>query len=828
MLKPYNVSCLITVLFVVFVSLFYGISPAGAFSEEFNSGYSDLSYWESTPNLGLISFTNEEIVLTRSIDRSISFPYIHNIKDIFPASGEFTIDISFKYLNTGNYGDGIVISKSLPAINSDINAENVFFKIWQDAPLKLRVVSHVCTNINPSCDTLQPNLFFHTTNTDFNTHVIRISYSSSGVYEVFVDDLTSPLFQSAPNQERPSKILLGNSTRMNNTDYWSSFEVDYVRVTSGISGGGSGGRMPVVFLPGMGASWDYDAILNGASGSNWAIPDFVNVYDNLITSFENDGYVTDTDLFVFAYDWRRNLDTLADQLDSYLGSLVSSGKIGASDKVNLVGHSMGGLVARSYLQKHGNDKANKLVTAGSPHLGVSDTYSIWQGATVIDRPWWQKTAIELLARLNRQPGEDKVTTIRRLAPAMKDLLPTYDYLILDGVLKSWNELVQKNDYLYSIGDITLIDGITKVMVGTGVNTKQQINAVTRDYKDVMAGKWEDGKALSFVMSDGDGTVWTDSAKGIFSDQQTIGANHAEIISDGQAIVNIFSELGLDTSKVVSNTNPDTRDSVLAVVLRSPGTLEVCEGVICNSNLGLYFSGYKLFLLPGYAGQQLDIKVLENGLGDYNLHIGELSATREDWRKIGGKLKNGGQQDTYVVTNTGSQLEVSQMGETVENGLEMTAGLLELVEPGWDAENNVDTVLNGSLSILDRLTAARKIRYSLVEVIKEAHSNNEPDIIEKAFDVWLNLDKFMEDILTNDAYVSADQTNRHLQIVPYYKQSTENELISSSGSFYSGEFLGEADRQSELASVLALGQETLRLDKFHSARYLYLLSLSIGN
>lgn len=40
-----------------------------------------------------------------------------------------------------------------------------------------------------------------------------------------------------------------------------------------------------------------------------------------------------------------------------------------TEQVILVGHSMGGLVSRAYLRRHGNGKVAKLVTLGSPHHG---------------------------------------------------------------------------------------------------------------------------------------------------------------------------------------------------------------------------------------------------------------------------------------------------------------------------------------------------------------------------------------------------------------------------------------------------------------------------
>jgi len=827
MVRLCNVFYLAKVLFGFFL-LFFTISPVRAFFEEFNSTYSDVSYWEPSSNSGLILFSGEKIKLQRANNPTSSFPYLKITKDVFPTTGEFTIDISFNYLTTGNFGDGIVISKSTP-LNGVLGFSNhdVFFKIWQDTPAKLRVVSHVCSETNPNCNQLQPHLFFHTSSIDLDNHVLKIIYLKDGVYKVFVDNLTSPLFVSVPNQERPSKIWLGNPVHTNTSDYWSSFEVDYVRVTSGVSGDGGIIKTPVVILPGMGASWDMEAILNGTNGNNWAIPDFINVYDNLIASFENVGYVINTNLFIFAYDWRRELDTLSDQLNLYVEDLVSSGKIGTSQKIDFVGHSMGGMVARSYLQKHGSGKTNKLVTVGSPHLGAVDAYSIWEGATVMDRPWWQKVAIELLTRLNRQPGENKVITVRRLTPAIKDMLPIYNFLILNGVLKPWDNLTQKNNYLSSIDDTSTIDGIVKVIVGTGVNTKYKINATDRNFRDVMAGKWEDGKILSFILADGDGTIWLGSAKGVFNNQQIIATDHAGLISSKTAIINMFSELGLDTSKVVIDTNPDTRSSVLAVVLRSPGTLEVCEELVCNSSLGWYFPTHKLFLLPGFTGQQINVKVLENGLGNYNLHIGKLSATSEEWKRIEGKLESTSQQDNYQITSSGNLFKVAQSEIVAQHGLVATAGLLESIESGWDEGDDVNKVIDETLSLLDRLKAARKVRYSLVKVIKKSHFMGVNDAVEKSLRVWVSLDRFMKNLLTNSNYANTNQVSRHLQTILHRRQGTEKELASSS-SLYSGEFLGRANEQSDLVSALGVGQETLRLDKLHSTRYLYLLSLELKN
>ncbi|MBN9087621.1 MAG: alpha/beta hydrolase [Reyranella sp.] len=77
----------------------------------------------------------------------------------------------------------------------------------------------------------------------------------------------------------------------------------------------------------------------------------------------------------WGYDWRQdNLTVTALMLQNFLYSLVSSSP--AVDKITLIGHSMGGLVSRTYLEHVGvNDttimpKIDQLITLGTPHLGA--------------------------------------------------------------------------------------------------------------------------------------------------------------------------------------------------------------------------------------------------------------------------------------------------------------------------------------------------------------------------------------------------------------------------------------------------------------------------
>ncbi|HEX9061072.1 MAG TPA: alpha/beta fold hydrolase, partial [Clostridia bacterium] len=101
---------------------------------------------------------------------------------------------------------------------------------------------------------------------------------------------------------------------------------------------------------------------NGIPIDPGVYPDTLNsdyygkVYDELKSNKE-------FDVYTFPYDWRLGCDTLADNLGKFIDSL-------GEDKVNLVAHSMGGLVSTVYISKGNAGRVKKLITAGTPYLGA--------------------------------------------------------------------------------------------------------------------------------------------------------------------------------------------------------------------------------------------------------------------------------------------------------------------------------------------------------------------------------------------------------------------------------------------------------------------------
>ncbi len=96
--------------------------------------------------------------------------------------------------------------------------------------------------------------------------------------------------------------------------------------------------------------------------------------DGLINEFTNQGYVEGQDLFTFPYDWRygvsgKYLDgtTNADLLAAKIQDIL---KQTGSDKVDIVAHSLGGLIVKEYAMEHPADNhIGKAVFVGVPNTG---------------------------------------------------------------------------------------------------------------------------------------------------------------------------------------------------------------------------------------------------------------------------------------------------------------------------------------------------------------------------------------------------------------------------------------------------------------------------
>lgn len=90
------------------------------------------------------------------------------------------------------------------------------------------------------------------------------------------------------------------------------------------------------------------------------------IWTDLISDLHDAGYVEGQDLFVFPYDWRLDNRLHADALSNFINQIQPE----PSGKVDIIAHSMGGLVAKAYARQHGEGKIDQVIFLGTPHAGA--------------------------------------------------------------------------------------------------------------------------------------------------------------------------------------------------------------------------------------------------------------------------------------------------------------------------------------------------------------------------------------------------------------------------------------------------------------------------
>ncbi|MCG2691445.1 alpha/beta fold hydrolase, partial [Microgenomates group bacterium] len=336
----------------------------------------------------------------------------------------------------------------------------------------------------------------------------------------------------------------------------------------------------MVLLPGLGGSWNTAAMISGGSSGSWKKTPFVKVYDNLKATFlTSAGYTEGDNYFEFYYDWRQPLVSLADSFENYLANTVLKYKP-TNTKVNLVGHSMGGMVARTYAQKHGLNKINQIVTTGSPHQGAIKAWQGWSGAEIGDRWSWEWIGLQLYLQIHKGEYTSPVKAVRDLAPGLIDLSPIFNFaknnsnqVISVTSMNSFNSYLAglKTSLLTNLKNLmTTISGLEQ----SNDNTVEWIKLTNRSLTDQLLGKWADGKPDSYEYTpDGDLTVLKKSALIEGATPVSVNANHVELVETTAGIQRILDALGI-TATPSTNTNSLPRNPSLIFFLHSPAKIQV--------------------------------------------------------------------------------------------------------------------------------------------------------------------------------------------------------------------------------------------------------------
>jgi pimeloyl-ACP methyl ester carboxylesterase len=153
------------------------------------------------------------------------------------------------------------------------------------------------------------------------------------------------------------------------------------------------GLTPIVLIPGIMGSSMRDGILYPSlpkepihwDSEKWPKSKPYGLHDplglagwsDLLDKLQSLDYEIGSTLFPFPYDWRRSIEDVAvDDLKAAIGEAKSRS---LKDKVNIIAHSMGGLVVRAYIKRYGGADIDKLAMVGTPNHGAVTPYYMFEG-----------------------------------------------------------------------------------------------------------------------------------------------------------------------------------------------------------------------------------------------------------------------------------------------------------------------------------------------------------------------------------------------------------------------------------------------------------------
>ncbi len=363
---------------------------------------------------------------------------------------------------------------------------------------------------------------------------------------------------------------------------------------------------PVIIIPGILGSWQN---LLGA----WVLDPMTHVYDNLIATLEANGYVENKTLFPFPYDWERsNVDTA-----KLLAQKIADVKtICGCSNVDIVAHSMGGLVATQYIESadYKND-VDQLITLGTPLAGSPQTYRTWEaGQMDFSDPTSGWLMNRIFSREAADNGYSNVVSYIQNKPvtSVRELLPISNYLKQDSTLLQYPNGYPTNPFLENLlGDTgnyqqNVFNRVRiSVVIGDAGSTSTVASYAIKP--STQSPLWKDGEPVATSTGPGDDRVPFDSATYYWGpDYVAKGVHHSNLASSSEAFV--FNKL---TSKnaislVGKNFGPfDVNIPILGAKI-APGPSDFPLLIDTFERAFIKISGYSYLLVMLFS--PIDVKI----------------------------------------------------------------------------------------------------------------------------------------------------------------------------------------------------------------------------
>jgi pimeloyl-ACP methyl ester carboxylesterase len=367
---------------------------------------------------------------------------------------------------------------------------------------------------------------------------------------------------------------------------------------------------PVIIIPGILGSEQHNGM--------WEMDPILHTYDDLIATLDANAYTLGVDLFTFPYNWRKsNIETavlLKQKIDEVKG-------ICGCEKVDLVAHSMGGLVARQYIQSDAYEQdVDQLIFLGTPHLGAPKAYLMWEGGELSPAGDFLDELTEfVLKHESSERGFDSLFEYinSESIQSVKQLLPIYDYIFDGNVLRNYGNGYPRNTFLENL------ESNIDTLYSSGVQIDNLIGE--SDAKSTIVGiqafttndylpKWRHGYPEDFyaVFGDhglikgmGDETVPTASASRINTNLVSTSSSHSALPSVGAEYV--YRKLTQEDASILIRKDRTINKRLLLIKVLSP--VDIIVIAPDGKKIGKGLDGFELNEIPRafYSGFTTDME-----------------------------------------------------------------------------------------------------------------------------------------------------------------------------------------------------------------------------
>jgi hypothetical protein len=413
------------------------------------------------------------------------------------------------------------------------------------------------------------------------------------------------------------------------------------------------------------------------------------------------------------------------------------------------------MVGRTYLQNNPGHLVNKLITLGSPHQGSPTVYYLWEGGQLeksLDP--LQRIATSILIH-SRSPTTTTAKAIKTLAPSVKDLLPSFNYLKYNSFEKPLTEMNQKNDWLINLNASPpgyLTSHLNSLIGNIPNSVGEWINVEDRGWLDKVLEIWPDGKPINEEKNNGDRTVLLKSAQLNGVSVFTLdGLDHGTIVTSAAAQQKIIDVLGLSPTSISEETSSLIDFPILVFYIASPA---VITSIYDPSNQPVGFIENKIAIIPNAIPGQYKINITGTDNGIYNLHIGQLLPDKTDlWTTVSATSQNGLSLMYLINFNPTSPKENPLVDPTGENNLKsalVNIGLLKKMPLSKIAQFQ----LNQILILINRKNYEEAIRllYLLRQQTQTREIKNQiQNIIDSLEQVYIqnSKGKYNQELLKNE-------------------------------------------------------------------------------